>query len=136
MAQFKKGQSGNPAGKPKGAQNWHSKVRQQIEAVVPDLIENLIELAKAGDVQALKLLLDKVLPNIKPQAAAISLPLTATDEVGRAREVFQAMVQGELSPDQSTELIGSLLAIVKVKEFADIEQRIMTLEELVTGSKS
>lgn len=129
MARFTRGKSGNPAGKPKGTTDWRSKLRKQIEDAAPDLIDRLIAEAEGGDVSAIKLLLDKVLPNIKPQSLPVNIEITAGDEAGRAEAVLSAMMQGQLSPDQGTELIAAIRALCQIKEVSDLEQRITALEE-------
>lgn len=129
MARFTRGKSGNPAGKPKGTTDWRSKLRKQIEDAAPDLIDRLIAEAEGGDVSAIKLLLDKVLPNIKPQSLPVNIEITAGDETGRAEAVLSAMMQGQLSPDQGTELIAAIRALCQIKEVSDLEQRITALEE-------
>ncbi len=63
---FKPGQSGNPAGRPKDktpATLW----RKSIVADMPEIIKTLVNLAKGGDVQAAKVLLDRICPPLKPQ---------------------------------------------------------------------
>ena len=60
---FVKGQSGNPLGRPKGAKNFTTKVREALEKVADDneepqdiqLVRKIIELAKNGDQQMIKL---------------------------------------------------------------------------------
>ena len=63
---FKKGESGNPSGRPKGARNQITLLRQSLELDLreqskehlPAVLMAAIELAKAGDRQMIKLLLD------------------------------------------------------------------------------
>lgn len=72
---WKKGQSGNPAGRPKGSQNKITMMRQVLEGELrtqlgPQMAEVLakaIEMAKAGDGPMIKLLLDKTLPASKTE---------------------------------------------------------------------
>lgn len=72
---WKKGQSGNPAGRPLGSKNKITMMRQALEGELrtqlgPQMAEVLakaIELAKAGDGQMIKLLVDKVLPTSKTE---------------------------------------------------------------------
>jgi hypothetical protein len=59
------GQSGNPAGRPKGA-GLIRKMRSCIVENMPSIVEMLIEQARRGDVTAAKLLFEHVLPAIMP----------------------------------------------------------------------
>jgi hypothetical protein len=66
------GQSGNPAGRPKGAKGHLAQLKRELEIAVRDnlnpkvvraILERMAEQAMAGDVKAAKLILDKVLTN-------------------------------------------------------------------------
>ena len=57
---FQKGQSGNPAGKPKGARNKATlAVEALLDGEAEELTRKAIELAKAGDIPALRICLDR-----------------------------------------------------------------------------
>lgn len=131
MARFKKGESGNPAGKPKGTTDWRSKLRKQIEEAAPGLIDKLVAQAEWGDVAAIKLLLDKVLPNVKPQSLPVNIDIPTGDESASILAVFSAMSKGEISPDAGNELVHALATLSKVRETSEIIQRIEQLEKLL-----
>jgi hypothetical protein len=69
------GQSGNPAGRPKGAKNKITLMKQALEGelrtqLAPDMADILakaIMLAKEGSEPMIRLLLDKTLPSTKAQ---------------------------------------------------------------------
>ena len=53
MAKFRKGQSGNPSGKPKGCRNATTILFDELlKANAKELIEKAIQMAKDGDVPA------------------------------------------------------------------------------------
>ena len=59
---FHKGQSGNPAGRPRGAKGK----RLQLPAdLTSDAITALAEAVAGGDVQAIRLVLDRTIPALK-----------------------------------------------------------------------
>ena len=66
------GQSGNPAGRPKGGKGQLAELKRNLELAVRDnlnpkvikgILQTMAERALAGDVKAAKLILDKVLTN-------------------------------------------------------------------------
>lgn len=66
MSKFEKGQSGNPKGRPPSQPKELVNYRDLITVEdVQGILSAVIEQAKAGDIQAAKLILDKVLPSLK-----------------------------------------------------------------------
>lgn len=72
---WKPGESGNPKGKPPGSGEVQ-KLRTAIATHVPEIIERLVTAAKSGDIQAARLLLERVLPPVKAieQTEPVNLP--------------------------------------------------------------
>lgn len=64
MAKFEKGQSGNPNDRPRGT-GVVAKLREAIQDEMPEIIDALVLAAKAGDVSAAKVLIDKVIPTLR-----------------------------------------------------------------------
>ena len=131
MAKFQKGQSGNPAGKPKGTKSYVTHIRHQLKEAIPELLEKTKEQALAGDMTAMKLLLERCLPAQKPQYPRFELPAliqaeTATD---KDHAIYQAVAAGELSADMGAHLIQSLRHFLKVKEMEEITVRVAQIEE-------
>ncbi len=125
--QFKPGQSGNPRGKPKGTRSWTSKFRDQLAESVPDVLESLIQQAKEGDTAAAKLILDRVLPSLKPAEQSIKLPLEGTP-AEQAQQVIAALAGGKLAVGEASAVLSSLTSLAKIEEFTELEQRIAALE--------
>lgn len=70
---FKAGQSGNPKGRPKGSKDKRTELRELLEPHAPELIQKAVDMALGGDVSALKMCLDRLIPPIK------SLEITSED---------------------------------------------------------
>jgi hypothetical protein len=127
---FKKGQSGNPAGKPKGALSRRTLLAKQLETEMPALIAKVVELAKKGDTQALKICIDRGLPAKKVIDELVDLgkPLDGT-AAEQGRIVLQAVGEGRITPDQAATLMTSIAAQARVVEIDELERRLKTLEE-------
>lgn len=127
-SQWKPGQSGNPKGKPPGKGELQ-KLRAAIGVHVPAILDQLVAAASAGDIQAARLLLERVLPPVKAieQAQAITLPKggTLTDQ-GRA--VLAAVAAGQLAPTQGAALMGAIGTLGRVAEVDELARRIEALE--------
>ena len=67
---FKKGESGNPNGRPQGIKDRRTLFAEILDDHKIDLISKAVELALSGNEQMLRLLLDRLLP-AKPKDNAI-----------------------------------------------------------------
>lgn len=131
MAKFKPGESGNPKGRPRLSPEQID-LRAKIREAAPGIVERLVELAEAGDVGAMRLSLDKILPNLKPQDEPVSLSLGDTP-ADSARLVLEAVGRGELTPDQGGQLLGALSAQARIIETSELLSRIERLEQQASG---
>ena len=134
LTPFKPGQSGNPAGRPKGARH---KTTIAIEALLDGeadaLTRKAIELAKDGDLQALRLCMDRIAPPRKDSFVVLELPKmeTAGDAVKAIGAIVDAVSIGELTPSEADVLSRIVQQFSKTIETAELEQRIKALEETV-----
>jgi len=126
---WKPGQSGNPKGKTPGSGQLQ-KIRAALADDVAAILATLSAAAKAGDVQAARLILERVLPPIKAveQAQALALPEhgSLTD---KAHAVLNAAASGELAPGQAAQLITALGSVAKIAEIDELAARVAALEE-------
>ncbi len=128
---FKPGVSGNPTGKPKGARN---RTTLAIEALFDGEAETLtrkaIELAKKGDMVALRLCLDRIAPAKKDAPVAFELPAleSAADAAKAAGAILEAVAIGDLTPSEGTAVAGLVETFRRTLETEEIEDRIRALE--------
>ena len=128
---FEPGQSGNPAGKAKGTRN---KVTLAIEALLDGEAEALtrkaIELAKAGDMAALRLCMDRLAPPRKDRLVMFELPTItcAADAVKASAALVAAVAVGDLTPAEAGELGKLIEAYVRALEATDFAARLENLE--------
>lgn len=129
---FKPGQSGNPAGKAKGTRH---KTTLAIEALLEGEAETLtrkaIDLAKAGDMQALRLCMDRLAPPRKDRSVTFELPLIETlEDLPKAtRALMAGVATGELTPTEAAELGKLVDAHVRAIEVTDLSRRLDALEQ-------
>lgn len=97
---WKPGQRGNPKGRPPG-QSEITQLRASLASDVPEILARLVTAAKSGDVQAGRLILERILPPVKPleQTVALQLPEGGT-LTAQGRAVLSAVAGGELAPSQ------------------------------------
>ncbi len=135
QGKFSKGRSGNPLGRPRGIRN---KATIAAEALLAGEIEGIcrkaIEEAKRGNIQAIKLVLDRILPPKKEAPIFINLPSmkTGSDILEAIHRVTQAVSRGELSPTEGDCLTRIIERQAKVIEMHDFEHRLKKLEERQT----
>jgi hypothetical protein len=129
---WKPGESGNPAGRKPGSGEV-AKLRAAIAEHLPGIVAQLVEAAMAGDVQAARLLLERVIPPVKAAevAQAVALPGETLTEQGRA--VLAAVGAGELAPGQGAALLGALGTLARLAEADELEARIAALERAQAG---
>lgn len=126
---FKKGQSGNPAGRPRGEGGRDVELRNLFRARAPELINKALSLALDGDTAAMKMALDRILPAIKPTDKAIQIQLPVDDLLGAGQAIMAGTASGMLTPEQGQRLVGLLETQRRLVETADLEKRIEALEK-------
>jgi hypothetical protein len=124
---WKPGQSGNPAGRPRGSGDV-SQLREAIRHKVPTIIDKLTELAVSGDVGAARLLLERVIPPLKAAEQAVPLSLPSGSLTDQGRTVLAAVAAGDLAPSQGAGLLASLGTLGKLIEVDELERRVAALE--------
>ena len=131
---WKAGESGNPKGRTPGTGEV-GKLRASIALHLPDIIAQLVARAREGDAQAARLLLERVLPPMKPieQAVALSLP-TGEGMTAQGVAIVQAVAAGILAPGQGAALLTGLGALARIKEIDELERRITQLEGAKHGN--
>lgn len=131
---FQKGKSGNPNGRPQGSRNKATILAQNLldgEAEV--LTRKAIELAKEGDITALRLCLERLVPTRKDNPVKFKLPILKTPaDISKATATVVKAVSGGILTPTEGELVSKIIQIhVKALELSDIEERIRSLEERV-----
>lgn len=125
---FKAGQSGNPAGRPKGALGRATKWRMALEPHGDDLFKVAVEHALGGDMQALKLCLERISPPVKPNADPVMFDLSGDTLSDKAESVLQAIADGVIDVENGRKLIGAISDLGRILEVDSILERLEALE--------
>lgn len=123
--------AGNP-GKPQGARNRATQaVEAMLEGQADALTAKALELALAGDLQALRMCLDRISPVRRDRPVTVELPPVerAADHAPALAAVAAAVAGGDLSPSEGKQLAEVLELHRKAIETAELEKRITALEE-------
>ena len=123
--------SGNP-GRPPGSKNKITQmVEQLVEGQAEQLVQKMLELAQAGDVSCLRMILDRLWPPRKGQPVNVVMPPinTSQDVLPAIASIWTAIREGRLTPDEASALSIVIDRSIQAIELHDITKRIAALEE-------
>jgi hypothetical protein len=129
---FQKGCSGNPQGRPLGARNAATVIAEQLlDGEAATITRKAIELAKQGDLTALRLCLERIVPPRRERPVGFTLPeINSVDHATKAMAtITTAVASGELTPAEAVELSRVIEGYIKALEGTEIERRVRLLEE-------
>jgi Family of unknown function (DUF5681) len=129
---FKKGKSGNPRGKPKGAKHRASLLAEKLfENDIEMVCNQVISQAREGNLQAAKIILDRLLPPRKDRLINIELPLIndSSDALKALKKICFAVGNGEISPLEGEALSKIIEIQAKSIELYDFEKRLQAIED-------
>ena len=132
MAGFKKGESGNPKGRTAGSRNKATLAALALlEGDLEAVTKVCVDRAKDGDLMAIKLILDKVIPNAQERQLSVNLPKVegAANLPVALAAVLEMVSKGELTPGEGQTITAMIEAYRKGVELADIEARLTALED-------
>ena len=133
-SKWKKGQSGNPAGKKLGTRHKATQLAETLlDGQTEKLVNKCVEMAIEGDTTAMKICMDRLVPPRKSRPITIQLPDTKT-AVGVAdaqSTVVKTVAEGELTIEEGLVLSNILEARRKSIESSEFDTRLNKLEGLV-----
>src|SRR5260370_9195343 len=101
---FGTGQSGNAAGKKRGARNRATLLREALaDGESARVARIVIDKAVAGDAVAARFIVDRLTPRPRGRAIALDLPegAVAGDVLAASNATIAAMAAGEITPDEA-----------------------------------
>ena len=129
---WKKGQSGNPKGCPTGSRHKATVAAQALlDGESEALTRKCVELALDGDMTALRLCLERIVPPRKDSPVKVVLPPmeSAADIPTAMASILAAVAAGELTPSEAAALAGLVETHRRALETSELEQRISALEQ-------
>lgn len=130
------GQSGNPKGRPKGSLNRKSLLAEELEKEGSAIAKVVIAAAKGGDIQAANIVLQRVAPPLKARSEKVTFTLDSSQSLTeQARQVLQAIANGEIDPDTGKLLIECISGFAGLKEIDELATRLNAIEARFNGKK-
>ena len=131
--QFRAGYSGNPTGRPRSES---TALRLQLAERAEGVLQAVLEAALNGDMMAAKMILDRVVPPLRPHAESVLIPVDApVGPVSTAEAILAAAVAGKIPPDAAVQLLTATASLSRIIETAELQARLEALERAVTPQK-
>ena len=128
---FRRGESGNPSGRPIGARHKATIVAEALlDGEAEGLTRKVLEMALAGDTVALRLCLERILPPRRERPVRFRLPAlqTPADAAAAMAAIATEVADGNLMPSEAGELSKLVDAYVRAVEANDFDQRLRAIE--------
>jgi len=118
--QFVKGQSGNPTGG--NTQKTAQALRKQLAENLDSIIATVNAQALAGCTQSQKMILDRVIPTMRPSSNIAIKSFTP-------ESVSEALTSGSVDVDQANKLFQTLLSAQQYQQNERLEQMLLDVSE-------
>jgi Family of unknown function (DUF5681) len=135
---FRKGQSGNPAGKPKGTRHAATRAMDVLlDGETQNLTRKAMELAMQGDTTALRLCMERINPARKDRPIVFNLPklISPKDTVKASAALVEGVAAGQITPSEATELFRLVVGHFNILKAEELEKRLEAVEALL-GARS
>jgi hypothetical protein len=134
---WKPGQSGNPRGMKRGSRHKASLLAESLlDGETDRLTRRCIYSALKGDMQAMKLCIERLLPPVRSRPISFKLPELHT--IGDAQHALSLIIagtaNGTILSDEAATLASIVSSFVKTVEVAEIETRLVALEKASVGA--
>jgi hypothetical protein len=128
---WSKGISGNPAGRPHGSRNKTTLALEALlEGAAEKLVQKATQMALEGDVMALRLCLERLLPVRRDRLIQLDLPpaKSATEISTALAAILDAVGEGQITPAEGETIARILSAQTDVLTTEELERRLEELE--------
>jgi hypothetical protein len=129
---FAKGNSANPAGKPKGTLHRTTRaVLEMMQGEAEAVTRKAIDLALAGDSVALRLVMERLVSPVRERPVNVALPRinAASDLIAAASALTDAVASGDITPGEAASLSTLVGNVSKAIETIELSERLAKIEE-------
>jgi hypothetical protein len=132
---FQPGKSGNPKGRPQGSRHTTTLALESLlDGQAAALTQKAINLALEGDLTALRICLDRILPPRKDRPVTFDFPMITSiaEAATTMSSVLSAVAAGEITPAEASEISKLVDTYVKAVEATELAERISRLERMTS----
>ena len=123
-----KGGKREGAGRKKGS-GQAAHYRAMLEPYAEGLIQQVVDLAKGGDMAALKLCFDRLCAPLRATDRFITIDGMDKKELSeRGDIVIQAVSNGDITPTEASSLMSAISSQARIIEIDELERRVSELE--------
>ena len=127
--QFQRGESGNPAGRPRGSRNRTTILMRDLLAGRAEAIgQKLVELAENGDIAAIRICMERLAPAGKDDPVDVGLPPIEKPADSAAQAIVAAVAAGDLTAAEAAGLAKVVDVYVRAVETKGFDERLTKLE--------
>jgi Family of unknown function (DUF5681) len=123
MSQFQKGQSGNPSGRPPG-RSLQSRLREAVDGRFDELVGVLVNAAAGGDMAAMTLLLNRLVPALRPVQDPVPFALSGTTLTEKGHSILDSVASGEISAQDGKLLLDAVSGIIRIQDGEQLSRQL------------
>ena len=132
QGQFPKGTSGNPKGRPTGARNKATITAEALlDGEASAITKKAIELAKAGDLAAIRLCLERILPprKYRPLDVTVTKIESPKDILVAVNGTLSAVTSGRITMDEADAILRTIEAARKAMETEELHSELDEMQK-------
>jgi hypothetical protein len=124
--------SGNPAGRPQGSRNKATLACEQLlDGKSEQLTAKLLEMALEGNIQAMRMCLDRTVPLRKERSINLDLrPVTSLqDRMLQFEDLTSAVAEGRITPSEGESFANILTSQAKTLQLVELARRLPEIDD-------